>query len=182
MNFCSNCGNPVRSAVPEGDHKCRSICDACNTIHYENPRIIVGCVPLWDAKVLLCKRANEPRKGCWTLPAGFLEQDETLEAGAVRETLEEANAEVGIGRLFSVYSTPTLGQVYVFFLAQLTNLNFHPGAETETTALFGESEIPWEEIAFSSVRFTLKKYFDDRVSQSCAVHVGSLNRELGLDP
>lgn len=173
MKFCSACGKPVRFAVPEGDHKPRFVCDACNTIHYENPRIIVGCLPVSGNKVLLCKRSNEPRKGYWTLPAGFLEKGETIEAGAMRETLEEANAEVVINRLLSVYSIPDFGQVYIFFLAELTNADFSPGVESEAVALFPESDIPWDELAFSSVRFTLKKYFDNGSLQQTVVYVGS---------
>ncbi|MBX2991022.1 MAG: NUDIX hydrolase [Bacteroidetes bacterium] len=172
MKFCSACGKPVRLAVPEGDHTQRHVCDACNTIHYENPRIIVGCLPVSGNKVLLCKRSNEPRKGFWTLPAGFLEKGETIEEGAMRETREEANAEVVIGRLFSVYSIPDFAQVYMFFLAELPKTDFSPGAETEAVALFSEPEIPWKEIAFSSVRFTLKQYFDNRSLQQTVVHVG----------
>jgi ADP-ribose pyrophosphatase YjhB (NUDIX family) len=166
MNFCSNCGTPVRVAIPEGDHTPRSVCDACNTIHYENPRMIVGCLPRWEDKVLLCKRSNEPRSGKWTLPAGFLENGESVEAGALRETWEEANADVGIVRLLSLYSIPAIGQVYLFFLADLKNLDFHPGVETETTALFKQNEIPWDEIAFPSVRFTLEHFFQGVSSPS----------------
>jgi ADP-ribose pyrophosphatase YjhB (NUDIX family) len=121
--------------------------------------------------VLLCKRSNEPRSGKWTLPAGFLENDETIEAGAERETREEANAEVKITRLLAVYSVPVVAQVYMFFLADLQNLNFHPGAETERTELFRQNEIPWESVAFSSVEFTLRRYFSD--PDSPVPHVGA---------
>lgn len=173
MNYCSECGKPVQRRVPPGDHRPRFVCDACNTVHYENPRLIVGCLPVWEEQVLLCKRANEPRSGYWTLPAGFLETGETIEEGALRETLEEAHAEVDIVRLFSVYSIPSIGQVYLFFLARLRNLDFSPGAETERTQLFRESEVPWNEIAFSSVRFSLEHYFRDCRTPSDRVYVGS---------
>ncbi|MBI5473396.1 MAG: NUDIX hydrolase [Ignavibacteriae bacterium] len=173
MNFCSNCGKPVHLLIPAGDHKQRFVCSACNTVHYENPRMIVGCLPRWRDKVLLCKRANEPISGFWTLPAGFLENDETAEAGAMRETREEANADVELVRMISLYSIPIIGQVYVFFLADLKNLNFHPGVETEITALFGRDEIPWDQLAFSSVRYTLQKYFANEGDSSAPVFVGS---------
>ncbi len=173
MNYCSVCGKPVRKGVPPGDHRMRFVCDECNTVHYENPRLIVGCLPIWGEGVLLCKRANEPRSGYWTLPAGFLETGETAEEGALRETLEEAHADAEIVRLFSLYSIPSIGQVYLFFLARLKDLQFHPGAETELTKLFVEHDIPWNEIAFSSVRFTLEHYFADRKTGIETVHVGN---------
>jgi ADP-ribose pyrophosphatase YjhB (NUDIX family) len=133
--------------------------------------MIVGCLPRWEDSVLLCKRSNEPKAGKWTLPAGFLENDETVEAGALRETMEEAHADAKIVRLLSVYSVPVVAQVYIFFLADLQNLNFHPGSETERTVLFRESEIPWDDLAFSSVRFTLEHYFAH--PDSPAVHLGA---------
>ena len=175
MKFCSDCGRSVRLVMPPGDHKFRFVCDSCNAIHYENPRMIVGCLPRWENKVLLCKRANEPRVGKWTLPAGFLENDETVEQGALRETIEEANADVELVRLFSLYSIPAIGQVYAFFLANLKNVNFHPGMETELTTLFAEDEIPWNEIAFASVRFTLDQYFLEKDSER--VHTGAYRVE-----
>lgn len=178
MNFCSECGKPLHLRVPPGDHRVRFVCDACHTVHYENPRVIVGCLPVWEEKVLLCKRANEPRSGYWTLPAGFLESGETAEEGAMRETREEANAEVEVVRLFSLYSIPSIGQVYLFFLAHLKNLDFSPGVETERTALFAEEEIPWEEIAFSAVRFSLEKYFQSRRAGGEKVHIGSYVKEI----
>jgi ADP-ribose pyrophosphatase YjhB (NUDIX family) len=173
MNYCSVCGKRVRQLVPPGDHRLRFVCEECNTVHYENPRLIVGCLPVWEDQVLLCKRANEPRSGYWTLPAGFLETGETVEEGAQRETLEEAHADVDILRLFSVYSIPSIGQVYLFFLARLRNLDFSPGAETERTQLFREPEVPWNDIAFSSVRFSLEHYFRHRRTPSDRVYVGS---------
>ncbi len=176
MNFCSNCGKPVRLAIPEGDHKPRFICNDCNTIHYENPRMIVGCLARWEDKVLLCKRANEPRLGKWTLPAGFLENGESAEAGALRETSEEVNADVEIIRLFSLYSIPSVGQVYLFFLSDLKNLDFHPGVETEKVGLFGRDEIPWDQIAFSSVRFTLEHYFSGVRSEQA--FIGSYTKTM----
>ncbi len=182
MNFCSACGKPVNKRVPPGDHRPRFVCDECHMVHYENPRLIVGCLPVWEDKVLLCKRALEPRSGYWTLPAGFLESGETAEEGAMRETREEANAEVEIVRLFSLYSIPSIGQVYLFFLAHLKHLDFSPGAETERTALFVEEEIPWEEIAFSSVRFSLENYFQSKRAGNEKVYVGSYLKEIARAP
>lgn len=172
MKFCNVCGSPVQHVVPERDHKLRYVCTSCGTIHYDNPRMIVGCLPRWEDKVLLCKRSNEPKSGFWTLPAGFMENEEALEAGAVRETREEAHADVEIVRLFSVYSVPIVSQVYLFFLADLKSLGFRPGTETEATALFSKSEIPWQEIAFSSVRFTLEHFFASGNASSEKVFVG----------
>jgi ADP-ribose pyrophosphatase YjhB (NUDIX family) len=171
MNFCSHCGKTVHRLVPPGDHRSRYVCDACGTVHYENPRMIVGCLPRWEDKVLLCKRTNEPRSGKWTLPAGFLENDEAVEVGAERETMEEANADVKIVRLLSIYSVPVVAQVYLFFLADLQNLNFSPGMETERTELFRRNEIPWNEVAFSSVEFTLQHYFAN--PDSSQIHLGA---------
>jgi ADP-ribose pyrophosphatase YjhB (NUDIX family) len=125
MKFCSNCGAAVTRKIPPGDSLPRDVCDACGTIHYTNPRMIVGCVPVWEDKVLLCKRAIEPRRGLWTVPAGFMENGETLDKGAARETLEEANARVEIGALYAVYNIPHVNQVYLLFLAKLLDLDFH---------------------------------------------------------
>jgi ADP-ribose pyrophosphatase YjhB (NUDIX family) len=172
MNFCGQCGKPIHLIIPAGDQKFRSVCSSCGMVHYENPRMIVGCLPRWEDKVLMCKRTNEPKAGKWTLPAGFLENDETVEAGAMRETLEEANAEVEIVRLLSVYSVPIVSQVYLFFLADLKNLDFRPGTETEIARLFSKREMPWDEIAFSSVRFTLEKYFSNTSPTLSTVYLG----------
>jgi ADP-ribose pyrophosphatase YjhB (NUDIX family) len=174
MNFCSDCGKPVRLVKLDDDHKLRYVCTACGKVHYQNPRLIVGCLPCWEDRVLLCLRSNEPKSGFWTLPAGFMENDETIEVGAVRETREEANADVEIVRLLSVYSVPVVSQVHLFFLANLKNQNFFPGHETVETRLFAQNEIPWDAIAFSSVRFTVENYFASRDSRD--VFIGSYNR------
>jgi ADP-ribose pyrophosphatase YjhB (NUDIX family) len=135
--------------------------------------MIVGCLPRWKDTILLCKRSIEPKNGFWTLPAGFLENDESVEEGALRETMEEANAEVEIVRLFSLYSVPTIGQVYLFFLANLKNLDFRPGAETEQTVLFPVHDIPWDAIAFPSVRFTLERYVENIATEGNEVYRGA---------
>jgi ADP-ribose pyrophosphatase YjhB (NUDIX family) len=173
MNFCGNCGKPVHLGTPDGDHRERYICENCNTVHYQNPRVIVGCLPVWEGKVLLCKRANDPRSGFWTLPAGFLEIGETAEEGALRETREESHAEVGIEHLFALYSVPQIGQVYLFFLSMLRNLQFGPSAESSAVNLFSEEEIPWDDLAFPSVRFTLEHYFESRKENRAGVYTGA---------
>ena len=176
MKFCSNCGATVARKIPAGDSLPRYVCDACSTIHYQNPRMIVGCVPVWEEQVLLCKRAIEPRHGLWTVPAGFMENGETLAAGAARETLEEANARVEIGALYAVYNIPHVNQVYLLFLAKLLDLDFHAGEESLETRLFREDEIPWDQIAFATVRNTLTHYFADRARQQFGFHLGTIDR------
>lgn len=157
--------------VPDdGDTRERAVCPACGTIHYENPLNVVGTVPYWEDKVLLCKRNIEPRWGKWTLPAGFMELGETTLEGAARETDEEAGAQVEMQGLLSVISVPRVGQVHLFYLARLLSDRFEPGHETIEARLFTEREIPWEEIAFKTVRETLLRYFSDRRSGSFAVH------------
>jgi ADP-ribose pyrophosphatase YjhB (NUDIX family) len=175
MKFCSNCGAHVAHKIPPGDSLPRYVCDACNTIHYQNPRMIVGCVPYWEDKVLLCKRAIEPRHGLWTVPAGFMENGETMEAGAIRETLEEANARVEIDKLFAIYNIPHVNQVYILFRARLTDLDFHPGAETLETVLYAEADIPWNQIAFATVRNTLSHYYHDYRAGHFGFHVGTID-------
>ncbi len=176
MKFCSHCGATVALKIPAGDALPRFVCDACNTIHYQNPRMIVGCVPVWEDKVLLCKRAIEPRRGLWTVPAGFMENGETLDAGAARETLEEANARVEIGQLYAVFSIPHVNQVYLLFLAKLLDLDFYAGEESLETRLFREDEIPWDQLAFATVRNTLTHYFGDRVRNHFGFHLGTIAR------
>ena len=160
MKHCSSCGAPVTRRVPEGDNRERYVCAACDAVHYQNPLIVVGCVPERDGKILLCKRSIEPRYGFWTVPAGFMELGETLEQGAARETMEEACAEVRIGRLFATVDVIDAGQVHFFFTAELLG-SHSAGEETLETRLFSEHEVPWDEIAFRSGVYALRKYFDD---------------------
>jgi len=174
MKFCSNCGAAVSRKIPPGDSLPRYVCDACDTIHYQNPRMIVGCVPYWEDKVLLCKRAIEPRHGLWTVPAGFMENGETMEAGAMRETLEEANARVEIDKLFAIYNIPHVNQVYILFRARLIDLDFRPGAETLETVLYTEADIPWNQIAFATVRNTLNHFYHDLRSGHFGFHLGTI--------
>jgi ADP-ribose pyrophosphatase YjhB (NUDIX family) len=172
MKFCPHCGNEVRLQVPTGDNRERHVCVSCEAIHYHNPRIITGCLPVYQDKVLLCRRAIEPRLGFWTLPAGFLELGETVAAGAVRETVEEAGAHVQVGDLYCMFNLPHIGQVYMMYLAELSEPAF--AAHTEESLevrLFTEAEIPWKELAFRTMWRTLHHYFEDRRSGKYALHV-----------
>lgn len=163
MKFCSYCGDPVALRVPAGDNRERHICDSCNTIHYHNPRIITGCLPIYGDKVLLCKRAIEPRREYWTLPAGFMENGESTERGAARESLEEALAEVTDLQLYCLYSVPEINQVFFFYRSRLLREDgFGIGEESLEVRLFSEEEIPWDQLAFYTVHKTLKYYFADR--------------------
>ena len=174
MKYCSDCGQTVSWKRPGGDTYERWICDACGRIHYQNPLPVVGCVPERDGKILLCKRAIEPRYGYWTVPAGFMELGESTAAGAARETREEACAEVEIGHLFAVVDVIDAGQVHFFYTARLVS-DFSPGAESLECRMFAEHEIPWDDIAFHSGRYALEKYFEDRGANN-GVHVHELRR------
>ncbi|HMA31334.1 MAG TPA: NUDIX hydrolase [Casimicrobiaceae bacterium] len=183
MKFCSQCGSDrIELRVPDGDSLPRFVCGACGTIHYQNPKVVVGCLPEWKDKVLLCRRAIQPRFGLWTLPAGFLENGETLAAGSMRETLEEAGARVELGPLYTVISLPQINQVYMMFRARLRDLDFAPGTESLEVALFEESGIPWEELAFRTIARTLRSYFLDRRSGTFGLHVSALERRPPLPP
>ena len=162
MKFCSACGQAVTLKIPDGDHLPRFVCTACDTVHYENPRIIAGCVPEWQGKILLCKRAIEPRRGFWTIPAGFMENGEAVQDAAARESMEEALARVAIGSLLAVVNVLRAHQVHVMFRARLLDTDFGVGPESLEVALYDESEIPWDDIAFLSVEFALRRYLDDR--------------------
>ena len=179
MNFCSACGARVEIRVPTGDTLPRYVCTDCETIHYENPKMVVGCIPEWDNCILLCRRAIEPRYGLWTVPAGFMENGETTAQGALRETLEEANARVEILGLYALFNIPHINQVYILFRARLLDLDFYAGAESLETRLLGETEIPWDQIAFATVRRTLKLYFSDRRSGEYRFHMGTINPPRG---
>ena len=162
MNYCSHCGSSVRLAVPEGDNRPRHICDNCQTIHYLNPKIVAGCLPVFGDKVLLCRRAIEPRKGLWTLPAGFMENGESTEQAALRETREEALAEVELISLYTVTAILHVNQVQMLYLAHMPQAEFGAGEETLDARLFDESEIPWDELAFETIANALRFYFEDR--------------------
>ncbi len=160
--------------IPEGDTRLRDVCDHCAAIHYENPKVVAGCLPLWEGQVLLCRRAIEPRRGFWTLPAGFMENEETTSEAAARETWEEAHARVDIDGLYTLFNLPHISQVYLMFRARLRDLDFGPGSESLEVALFSEAEVPWDELAFPAIRETLKLYFDDRSRGLYPFRVGDL--------
>jgi ADP-ribose pyrophosphatase YjhB (NUDIX family) len=172
--YCRNCGTAVDHRIPDdGDTKVRAVCPACHTIHYDNPLIVVGTVPVWGAtgdQVLLCKRNIEPRYGKWTLPAGFMELGETTAEGAARETDEEAGARFELGELFTLMNVARVGQVHMYYRALLLSDQFKPGVETIEARLFREADIPWEEIAFRTVRETLLCYFADRKRERFEFH------------
>ena len=171
IKFCRNCGTAVVYRVPDdGDTRQRAVCPSCETIHYQNPLTVVGTVPHWGEKVLLCKRNIEPRWGKWTLPAGFMELGETTLQGAARETDEESGAKFEMEGLITVMSVPRVGQVHLFYMARLLSDQFDPGHETIEARLFTEDEIPWEEIAFKTVKETLLRYFEDRRAGRFSVH------------
>ncbi|MBI2312630.1 MAG: NUDIX hydrolase [Betaproteobacteria bacterium] len=174
MNFCSHCGAPVEVRIPDGDSLPRHVCPSCGAIHYTNPKLVVGSIPEWEGKILLCRRAIEPRHGLWTLPAGFMENHETIVQAALRETREEANANVEIGELYALYDLPHISQVYMMFRARLLDQSFRPGPETLETRLFTEAEIPWEALAFRTIRETLRRYFADRVTGEYRLHIGTI--------
>ena len=175
IKHCRNCGTAVIYRLPDdGDTRERAVCPACLTIHYQNPLNVVGTVPYWGDRVLLCNRAIEPRHGYWTLPAGFLELGETVAEGAARETDEEAGAQIEMQGLYTVISVPRVGQVHLFYRARLLADTFNPGPETMETRLYDESEIPWDEIAFRTVRETLEHFFADRRRGHFPVHEISL--------
>jgi ADP-ribose pyrophosphatase YjhB (NUDIX family) len=172
IKHCRNCGTAVSYRVPDdGDTKERAVCPACGTIHYENPLNVVGTVPHWEDRVLLCKRNIEPRWGKWTLPAGFMELNETTSQGAARETDEEAGAKFEMEGLFSVMNVERVGQVHLYYRARLLSDQFHPGHETIEARLFTEAEIPWDELAFRTVKETLSCYFADRRNGVYNIHV-----------
>lgn len=172
IQFCRACGTAVVYRIPDdGDTRERAVCPHCHTIHYENPLNVVGTIPVMDdGRVLLCKRNIEPRRGLWTLPAGFMELGETTAQGARRETDEEAGADIEMGPMFSLISVPRVGQVHLFYRARLRDEKCYPGPETMEVQLFAEQEIPWEELAFRTVKETLQHYYADRKRGSFGVH------------
>jgi ADP-ribose pyrophosphatase YjhB (NUDIX family) len=174
MKYCCECGATVSFRIPADDTLPRHVCDRCRTIHYLNPKMVVGALPEWEDKILLCRRAIEPRLGMWTLPAGFMENAETTTQAAARETLEEACARIEVGELFSLISVPHISQVHVVYRARLLDLDFAAGAETLEVALFDEAEVPWDAIAFRSIALTLRHFYADRLAGRFGVHTGEI--------
>lgn len=177
MNYCSNCGQSVHQCIPYGDDRFRHVCSGCETIHYQNPKIIVGCIPVQGDQVLLCKRAIAPRLGYWTLPAGFMENGETMQAGAIRETWEEARANLTDERIYRIFDLPDINQVYVFYRGHLRDGLFGAGPESQDVRLFTEEDIPWGEIAFPGVAQALREYFLDRKKKGYPVRISTIETE-----
>ena len=174
MKFCTSCGNSVTLKIPEGDDRERFVCSSCDLIHYSNPRVIVGCLPVYAGRVLMCKRAIEPRKNYWTLPAGFMENGETTPQGAARETWEEARARVSNLELYRVFDVPYISQIYMFYRCELDDGVYGVGPESLETELYTEGDIPWGEIAFPVVYETLKEYFADADTGHFPVRVSAI--------
>lgn len=166
MKYCSSCGDSISTRIPEGDDRHRHICNGCDTVHYQNPCIIAGSLPVFGNQVLLCRRAIEPAYGYWTLPAGFMENGETTSEGALRESREEANVHLEALELYTMIDIPHINQVYIFFRGNMPTPEFSPGLESLEVKLFNEEDIPWSDIAFPSVKKTLEHYFADRKSGS----------------
>src|SRR5262249_17992352 len=164
LNFCSNCGSPVETKIPPGDHLPRFVCTSCNTVHYKNPLLVLGCVPHWENKILLCMRAIEPRLGFWTSAAGFRENGETMQAAAARECYEEALAKVEVGSLLAIVNVTRANQVHVMFRAKLLEPVFAPGPESLEVGLYEEGEVPWSDLALASGEYALRRYFEDRTA------------------
>jgi ADP-ribose pyrophosphatase YjhB (NUDIX family) len=174
IKHCRACGGEVRYQTPADDNRDRATCVVCTTIHYENPLNVVGTLPVWHDRVLLCRRAIEPRRGLWTLPAGFMELGETTAQGAIRETTEEAGARVELEGLYSLINVVRVGQVHLFYRARLLGADFAPGTESLEVKLFAEDEVPWDEIAFRTTRMTLQFYFDDRRQGQFIMHCADI--------
>lgn len=179
LKFCTHCASPLSIQIPDGDNRERHVCSQCGEIHYQNPKIVTGCIPEWEDRILLCRRAIEPRHGFWTLPAGFMENGESAQQGAARETMEEANARVRIDQLYATFNLPHIDQVYLLFRGQLLDTDFSPGEESLETCLYKESEMPWDDLAFSVVRETLVHYFADRELGVFVHRVGDIHRIPG---
>jgi ADP-ribose pyrophosphatase YjhB (NUDIX family) len=162
MNFCSHCGGPVVLTVPAEDDRPRHVCPACGTVHYQNPKMVVGCIPVWENRILMCRRNIEPRKGFWTLPAGFLENGETAADGARRETLEETGSTVADRVPYLMVDIVHIHQIYLMFRSRLLAPDFHPTRESSEVKLLAEAEIPWDDIAFKVITKTLRHYLQDR--------------------
>ena len=170
IKHCAQCGTPVEEKIPPGESLLRAVCPSCQTIHYENPKIVAGCIPEWEDKILLCRRAIEPRLGLWTFPAGFMELGESTEEAAIRETLEEAHADIRIYSLFGIFSLPHVSQVYVVYRAHLQHLDFKPGPESLEVQLVSHSDIPWDQLAFPVIQESLSRYVKDIQADTMQTH------------
>lgn len=170
MRYCSKCSHSVNMTIPAGDNRTRAVCPNCEHIEYDNPRMITGTIPLYKGRILLCRRNIEPRLGFWTLPAGFMENNESTSEGALRETLEESGSVAQCIQLFSMFSIPHINQVHIFYLAELEKDDFHSTEESSEVKLFDLDQIPWDELAFSSVSRTLKHFIKDHAAGQYKLH------------
>lgn len=180
MKYCSNCGARLTSRIPEGDDRERFVCDHCGMIHYQNPKVVVGCIPEHEGSVLLCKRSIEPRYGLWTVPAGYLENGETLTDGARREVREEAEARVEIVGLYTMFNLTDINQIYLLFRSRLLDLDFGVGAESLEVKLYKEEEIPWDQMAFMPIKESLRLFFKDRMKDRYPLHMGRISFGQGV--
>jgi ADP-ribose pyrophosphatase YjhB (NUDIX family) len=178
MNYCSNCGTPVNLLIPRDEDRPRHVCPSCGVIHYENPKIVVGCIPEWEDKILLCRRNIDPQRGKWTLPAGYLENGETVAEGARRETREETGAVVDNLCAYRMFDIAYINQIYLMFRAGMKTSECHPTSESSEVALLNEREIPWNEIAFQVIENTLKHYFEDRLSGRFSFRIEQIHKKL----
>ena len=178
MNFCTRCGAALHLLVPDGDNRPRHVCSSCGSIHYQNPKIVTGVLAEWEGRVLLCRRAIEPRSGLWTIPAGFMENGESAHEGAAREAMEEANARIEVTGLYTLFNLTHINQVYTIYRGRLLEPEFHPGEESLEAGLFSRDEIPWSELAFWVVRETLGFYFQDQQSGEFPLRSGTIERDL----
>jgi len=180
MKFCSKCGAEVALRIPEGDDRARFMCESCGAIHYTNPKMVVGCIPEWNGEILLCRRAIPPGYGKWTLPAGYLEDKETVYQGIEREALEEAGARVVDLQPFALLNLSFISQIYFMSRAHLLDMEFKPGFESLDVKLFGEMKIPWDQIAFPVIFETLRLYFKDRATGVFPFHVKDIRPSFVL--
>jgi ADP-ribose pyrophosphatase YjhB (NUDIX family) len=178
MNFCSNCAARVALRIPDGDNLPRYVCEACGTIHYQNPKLVVGCVPEYEGKIVICRRAIEPRRGYWTVPAGFMENGETLQQAAARESREEALIDVEIGSLLAVVHVLYAQQVHVFFRGHMRSASHGAGIESLEVELVRAEDIPWPDIAFPSTEYSLRRYLEDRAAGREPYHFTQLERRF----
>lgn len=176
MKYCSACGDEVHIKIPDGDNRERYVCPACGVVHYQNPKVVTGCIPEWEDKILLCKRAIEPRLGLWTLPAGFMENQETSLEGAAREAMEEAHADMRELELYCVFSIPHINQVYTMYRGRLHQGSASPGSESLDVKLVTEQEVPWDQLAFPVITATLKWYYEDLKTGRFTTHHGEIRK------